>query len=114
MKPEAGCVTKTVYEMSDTMELKHGDVDAVQQALETGDDELLAKSVFNSLEQPSMKLVPEIEQIKQALYDCGLKIVLMSGSGSAVFALSTDKRLIKQAAKKLDKQYLVEITKVLK
>ena len=114
VKPEAGCVTKTVYEMSDTMELKHGDVDAVQQALETGDDELLAKSVFNSLEQPSMKLVPEIEQIKQALYDCGLKIVLMSGSGSAVFALSTDKRLIKQAAKKLDKQYLVEITKVLK
>lgn len=114
VKPEEGCVTKTVYEISDTMELKHGDVDAVQRALETGDDELLANSIFNSLEDPAIKLVPEIARIKQALNDLGLKIVLMSGSGSAVFALSTDKRLIKSAAKKLDKEYLVEITKILK
>ena len=114
VKPEEGCSTKTVYEISDTMTLQHGDVDAVQRALETGDDDLLAKSVFNSLEQPAFKLVPEIEKIKNLLFEYGLKIVLMSGSGSAVFALSTDKRLLKNAAKKLEKQYLVEITKVLK
>ena len=114
VKPEEGCVTKTVYEISDTMTLKHGDVDAVKRALETGDDDLLAASIFNSLEEPAMKLVPEIAKIKQALLDQGLKIVMMSGSGSAVFALSTDKKAIKSAAKKLEKQYLVEITKILK
>ena len=44
----------------------------------------------------------------------GLKIVMMSGSGSAVFALSTDASLIKKAAKQLEDKYLVEITKVIK
>ena len=114
VKPEEGCVTKTVYETSDTMTLKHGDVDAVQRALETGDDDLLAASIFNSLEEPAMKLVPEIAVIKQKMLDLGLKIVMMSGSGSTVFALSTDKKVIKAAAKKLEREYYVEITKVLK
>lgn len=114
VKPEEGCVTKAIYEASDTMTLKHGDVDAVQRALETGDDDLLAKSIFNSLEDPAIKLVPEIANIKKSLFDLGLKIVLMSGSGSSVFALSTDKKLIKAAAKKLEKHYYVEITKILK
>ena len=114
VKPEQGCPTKDVYEIGDTLELKHGDVDAVKKALEEGDDELLASSVFNSLEEPAISLVPEIQVIKDKMKELGLKIVLMSGSGSAVFALSTDKRLLKMAARKLEKQYLVEITKILK
>ena len=113
-KPEQGCVTKAVYELSDTFELKHGDVDLVKKALEEGDDDLLASSIFNSLEEPAMKLVPEIKVIKDKMIEEGLKIVLMSGSGSAVFALSTDKRKLKAVAKKLEKQYLVEITKIRK
>lgn len=114
-KPEQGCVTKSVYELSDTMELKHGNVDLVKKALEEGDDELLASSIFNSLEEPAMTLVPEIKVIKDKMLEEGLKIVLMSGSGSAVFALSTDKRKLKAVAKKLDKmQYYVEITKIKK
>ena len=114
-KPEQGCVTKSVYELSDTMELKHGNVELVKKALEEGDDELLASSIFNSLEEPAMTLVPEIKVIKDKMIEEGLKIVLMSGSGSAVFALSTDKRKLKSVAKKLDKmQYYVEITKIKK
>ena len=114
-KPEQGCVTKSVYELSDTLELKHGNVDLVKKALEEGDDELLASSIFNSLEEPAMTLVPEIKVIKDKMIEEGLKIVLMSGSGSAVFALSTDKRKLKAVAKKLDKmQYYVEITKIKK
>ena len=38
----------------------------------------------------------------------------MTGSGSAVFALSTDKKLIKNAARILEDQYLVEETKVIR
>ena len=114
-KPEQGCVTKSVYELSDTMELKHGNVELVKKALEEGDDELLAASIFNSLEEPAMALVPEIKVIKDKMKEEGLNIVLMSGSGSAVFALSTDKRKLKAVAKKLDKlQYYVEITKIKK
>ena len=114
VKPAQGCSTQGVYEVSDKMELPFGDVETVQKALEEGDDDLLAKSIFNALEGPAISLVPEIQVIKEKLKAAGLKIVQMSGSGSSVFALSTDKKLIKQAAKSLEDQYLVEITKVLK
>ena len=59
-------------------------------------------------------LFPEIAIIKQEMLDAGLKIVQMTGSGSAVFALSTDKTLIKKVAKQFENRYLVEITKVIK
>lgn len=114
VKPEDGCSTQRVYEVSDTMDLPTGDVSKVIEALETGDDNLLAKSIFNALEEPAISLVPEIQVIKNKLLVSGLKVVQMTGSGSAVFALSTDKKLIKSVAKSLENQYLVEVTKVLK
>ena len=114
VKPEQGCSTEGVYNVSDTMDLPLGDVDVVKKALEEGDDDLLADSIFNALEEPAISLVPEIQVIKDKLKIAGLKIVQMTGSGSAVFALSTDKRLIKSVAKSLENQYLVEVTKVLK
>ncbi len=114
VKPEAGCSTKGVYEVSDTMDLPTGNVEKVIEALENGDDDLLAASIFNALEGPAISLVPEIAVIKQEMLDAGLKIVQMTGSGSAVFALSTDKALIKKVAKQFENRYLVEITKVIK
>ena len=114
VKPAQGCSTQQVYEVSDTMDLPVGDVEKVKEALETGNDDLLAESIFNALEQPAISIVPEIQVIKNKLYAAGLKIVQMTGSGSAVFALSTDKKLIKNAARILEDQYLVEETKVIR
>lgn len=114
VKPNEGCSTKGVYEVSDTMVLPTGNVETVIKALEEGDDELLANSIFNALEEPAMKLVPEIRNIKQELIDNGLKIVQMTGSGSAVFALSTDKKKLVEVGKKFENRYLVELTRVIK
>ncbi len=114
VKPAQGCSTQQVYEVSDTMDLPVGDVEKVKEALETGNDDLLAESIFNALEQPAISIVPEIQVIKNKLYAAGLKIVQMTGSGSSVFALSTDKKLIKNAARILEDQYLVEETKVIR
>ena len=114
VKPAQGCSTQQVYEVSDTMDLPVGDVEKVKEALETGNDDLLAESIFNALEQPAISIVPEIQVIKNKLFAAGLKIVQMTGSGSAVFALSTDKKLIKNAARILEDQYLVEETKVIR
>ena len=114
VKPSAGCSTKEVFAIADKNEYKPVDIDTVVKALKEGDDDLLADSIGNSLEEAAISLVPEIAQIKEALKAIGLKIVLMSGSGSSVFALSTDQSLIKKAAKQLEDKYLVEVTKVLK
>lgn len=113
VKPNIGCSTKEVFALADSKEYKHPDIETVLKALREGDDELLASSVGNSLEDPAIALVPEIAHIKQSLKDHGLKIVLMSGSGSTVFALSTDVQILKKVRKELEEHYFVEICKVI-
>lgn len=119
VKPKEGLSTKIVYENCDTFDLKKYDVDKVILALKTGDDEMLAKEIGNALEDVSISLLPEVKKIKEEMKGLGLKIVLMSGSGSSVFALSTDKKAIKNAYKHFLKQYAheqydIELTKVIK
>ena len=114
VKPTSGCSTKEVFAIADKSEYKPVDIDTVVKALKEGDDDLLAETMGNSLEEAAISLVPEIAQIKEFLKSLGLKIVMMSGSGSAVFALSTDSSLIKKAANLLEDKYTVEVTKVIK
>ena len=114
VKPTSGCSTKEVFAIADKKAYNPVDIETVVKALKEGDDDLLAESIGNSLEEAAISLVPEIAQIKEALIATGLKIVLMSGSGSSVFALSTDQSLIKRVAKQLEDKYLVEVTKVIK
>ncbi len=116
VKPKDGCGTKAIYEISDKMDLVTGDVDKVIKALAEGDDETLANSIFNSLQEPAIKKVPEIANIISLLKENGLKIVQVTGSGSAVFGMSTDKKLINTVAKKIDEldKYFVDVTKILK
>lgn len=114
VKPEPGCSTREVYGLSDRMNLKTCNIDNVIKALEEGDDELLANSISNALQDPAIKLVPSIQTIIDELKEKGLKIVQVTGSGSAVFALSTDKNFLKKVLKELEDKYEVEIAKVLK
>lgn len=114
IKPEAGCSTKEVYSISDSMDLKTCNIDNVIKALEEGDDDLLAENMYNALQDPAIKVVPQIQSIIDELKENGLKIVQVTGSGSAVFALSTDKALLTQILRKLEDKYEIEIAKVLK
>lgn len=117
VKPAKGLSTKEVYAKCDEVQLPVYNVDAVVKALEEGDDDTLEKEIGNALESVSLKLLPEIQDIKNTLKDEGFKLVLMSGSGSSVFGLTTDKKLAKKAFKKLFKNQIkggaIEITKVI-
>ena len=114
VKPEAGCSTKEVYNISDSFDLKTCDLDAVVNALESGDDELLAKNLYNALQEPAIQLVPNIQNIIDELHQFGLNMVQVTGSGSAVFALSTDKNVLKKVLRQLEDKYEVELAKVIK
>lgn len=115
VKPHLGLSTKFVFEESDKTEYDHGNVDNVITALKTGNDKLLAESMFNGLEKTSITLVPEIQQVKDRLFEEGFKMVLMSGSGSCVFALTDDGKFASQKFKKLEKEGLqVYLTRTLK
>lgn len=104
IKPKLGLSTKKVFDASDNVKLKHGDINKVLKGLETGDEDLLAEGMFNSLEEVSISLVPEIQEIKEMLKKDGFKCVLMTGSGSCVFALTKDARLAYTKYLKYDKK----------
>ena len=70
--------------------------------------------MYNALQEPAIKVVPQIQTIIDELKENGLRIVQVTGSGSAVFALSTDKALLVRILKKLENKYQIEIAKVLK
>lgn len=114
VKPKEGCSTKDVYDVCDKMELETYDIDKVIACLENGDDEELANCIGNALEKPALTFAPAISEIKDKLKALGLKIVLMSGSGSSVFALSTDKKLINTAFNDIEGDYTVIKTRVIK
>lgn len=114
IKPEQGLSTRKVFELADTMILDHSEIDGVIKALETGDEALLEKSMFNALEKPSISMLPEIQKVKDTLKDAGFKIVMMSGSGSSVFALTTDKKFAAAKYHEFEKKgYEVYLTRTL-
>lgn len=115
LKPEQGLSTKHVFEFSDTLNLEHGNISDVVTALENGDDKLLAKAMFNSLEKASIEMAPIIQEYKDMLRNDGFEMVLMSGSGSSVYALTTDKNFAKTMYHKYERKgYEVYLTRTLK
>ena len=63
---------------------------AAVEALRARDLAALAAALANDLEPPALALHPEIAAVRDALRAEGAEGVMMSGSGSTVFALATD------------------------
>lgn len=103
VKPFKGVSTKTAFNMLDFNEANHPDWLKMKSALMVGDYEGVINALGNTLEQPSMKLVPEIAKIKQKLLELGLDGVLMSGSGSTVFGLTRSEECLNHAAIEIKK-----------
>lgn len=60
--------------------------------------------LFNSLEQVTIRLYPEVKRIKDTLLQLGLDCVLMSGSGPAVFAIVSSFKNASKLAKIMEKR----------
>lgn len=114
IKPSEGLSTKHVFDIADKMKLPHGNADLVEKALIEGDDKALAANMFNSLELASISVVDEIKRVKEMFKNDGFQMVLMSGSGSSVFALTTDLKKAQSCYKKYEKEgYDVYLTRTL-
>jgi len=114
VKPSKGLSTKLIYEEADTMPINTYNAENVVKALAEGDDDLLKENIGNSLEKAAIKMLPEIQEIKDVLKSKGLDIVLMSGSGSSVFAMCSDKKKIKRVYKEIEDDYECYFTKVIR
>ena len=64
---------------------------AVRAAYRQGDAEALGRAIFNRLEEPAFALDPLVGRIRSRLSGLGPCGAMMSGSGSAVFAVCRDR-----------------------
>jgi len=92
-KPKISIPTASVYKNLDISQITaRPDIDAAAKAIVAGDLDSLAKNAANVLEAVVFKRYPQVERIKAQMKNFGAKLALMSGSGSAVFGMFTDRR----------------------
>lgn len=82
VKPDVAVSTKEAYSVITPKKPAKSCRDIVRQPIETWKEELV-----NDFEEPIFKMHPELEAIKQKLYDQGAVYASMSGSGSALYGI---------------------------
>nr|WP_239587238.1 4-(cytidine 5'-diphospho)-2-C-methyl-D-erythritol kinase [Bacillus ectoiniformans] len=86
-KPTIGVSTAEVYKNLKLQGINHPDTAAMIEAIKNQDYEQMCASMGNVLESVTLKLYPEVAQIKEQMERFGADAVLMSGSGPTVFGL---------------------------
>ena len=114
VKPTQSLSTADVYNLSDYCQKYRIETDKVAEGLASGDDIMVERYSGNDLLPAAEKLAPEIGEIFATMKNDGFNLASMSGSGSTLFALSTDLKKCQQEAKKFERKgYLVKVCKVL-
>ena len=102
--PKLHVSTPLIYRNWDKLSgltMRPPDVKILISRLKDKSREIKAELLFNSLEQVTTKLYPEAERAKSALKKLGLKSILMSGSGPAVFGIVSSKKEAESSSRKL-------------
>ena len=115
VKPKQGVSTQKSFGMLDLTTADHPDIQAMVKEVKDNNYFAVIKNLGNTLEAPSLKLVPEIDKIKNELIKLGFDGVLMSGSGSCVFALTKEEELLEEGYRHFkEKGYFVRKTEIYK
>ncbi len=102
VNPNKFLSTERVYATLDAMEIPasaHPDTELLIHALEAQDLRLFAENMKNVLEEASIRLCPQIGELKADILAAGALGAMMSGSGSTVFGLFEDPELAQEAMK---------------
>jgi 4-diphosphocytidyl-2-C-methyl-D-erythritol kinase len=86
-KPTIGVSTAEVYGAFDAKNALHPNTQEMIQAIAAGDYNAMCANLGNALESVTLKMHPEVAQIKDQMKKFGADAVLMSGSGPTVFGL---------------------------
>lgn len=80
-------------------------VNILISAIKNRDLTRLGGGLFNSLESITLGLYPEVRRVKKRLGELGLKSILMSGSGPAVFGVVSSKKEALSLRRQLRKEH---------
>ena len=103
-KPDRAVSTAGIYGRLDSIgDYVHPDIDALMDAIESGDNAALGKSLGNVLENVTMSDVGEIAKLKEVMTDMGAYGALMTGSGPTVFGLFADLDMAEDCKRNIEK-----------
>ena len=115
VKPVFSMSTRFVYEHLNLNEdTPHPDIDGIRQALASKDLTGITSRMGNVLEEVTRQHYPEIEQIKECMLEKGALGALMSGSGSTVFGIFTDKEDAEHAADACRQRFAIRQTAIVR
>ena len=113
VKPQKGISTRLAYEMTDLETCAHPDIDKLVQALNDNDYEYLCNNIGNSLQDSAIQIRPIIKDFQDELWSYGVDAVLVSGSGSTIFAFTKDKEIAEKIKKShYDRKNFVYVTRL--
>ncbi len=105
-KPSRGMSTKAVFAEIDNHPIeKHPDTKSMLSAIENGDIPSVAANVYNVFEPVVSADVRDISSIKDVLLNSGALCAAMTGSGSAVFGIFTNREEAEGAKRRLARRY---------
>lgn len=105
-KPEFSVSTPVLFRKLDEVPIAvHPDNNAMEQAIIRGDLRAIAHNVYNVFEPVVAADHPEIAHIKSVYDHCGALCCQMTGSGSVVFAIFSEKDQAENAVRMLKETY---------
>ena len=105
VKPKKGVSTKKAFTTLDLSKVIHQDCRAMKKGIEEKDYQTVIDNLQNTLELPSIKMVPQIKEIKKEMKKLGFDGALMSGSGSCVFGITRDQEILNKGYEFFRKRY---------
>lgn len=114
VQPRRGVSTRQAFGSLQFDNLLHPETSLVEEALHTNNYPLFLVSIGNSLEASAIKMVPDIQQLKQRLVRMGCDKAMMTGSGSVVMGFTQHEEIADKAVRSLKSAYRFVIkTKIL-
>lgn len=109
-KPPFPVSTKEVYTALDAKpEIDHPDIDGMIAAIQHKDIPQICNLMGNVLEDVTIPLHPEIQELKEIMLEDGAINAMMSGSGPTVFGIFEDKETMMKCKERLRQSGLVQI-----
>ena len=105
-KPRFSIRTPELFAKIDSRRSRiHPDTEGLMAAMSAGDAEGMARRMYNVFEDVLPRNCSEVSVIKHALLDAGALGAVMTGTGSAVFGVFSDRESAAAAAAELGKSY---------
>ena len=94
VKPKKGVSTKKSFSKLNLNKVIHQDCRKMRDGINNNNYQEVIDNLQNTLEQPSIQMIPDIQKIKDEMMTLGFDGALMSGSGSCVFGITRNEEIL--------------------